>query len=246
MLLNITATTTLMESQVPPPTRDPVAVNVVQNAISALGGSSSISAISDSSAQGTFETSSGSGTFVGQTSGFEFRYSIQTNTDSRILVSGHGSPADVRNGVGVTTGIHILRSTLPYHIPGLVLLQEINNSNYSMTYVGVEDLNGTAVVHVQTVDNSDDIGSEVTPQDWYLDAGTFLPMRVAHRIPDSADPTIYVTTTRDFGSYMAFAGVQVPSSMVINGSSRSVTISSVQFNTGLSPDTFDAPVGGGQ
>lgn len=230
------------------PSRDPQAITIVQNAITALGGAVTTSQISDTTAQGTFQAGSGTGTFTWQTQGAEFRYSTQTNTDTRIFVSGHGAPADVRNGVGVTTGTHVLRSTLPYHVPGLALLQEINNANYSMTFVGPETLNGTSVIHVQTVDNSDTTGSQVTPQDWYFDAGTMLPVRVGHRIPDSADPTNYITATRDFGPYTNVGGVLVPTSITttINGAPRSVTIAPVQFNTGLSPSTFDAPNGGGQ
>jgi len=239
----------LAMSQSTPPTRDAQAVTAVQNAIAALGGTAAISQITDTTAQGTFAAGSDTGTFTWQTSGSDFLYSTQTSTNTRILVSGHGNPADIRNGIGVPTGTHVLRSTLPYQVPGLVLLTEINNANYSLAYVGPETLNGSSVIHVQAVDNSDATGSQVTPQDWYFDAGTFLPVRVGFRVPNSGNPASYVSANTDFGSLSAVLGVLVPSSMALTingGDARTITIASIQFNTGLSPSIFDVPAGGGQ
>lgn len=163
-------------------------------------------------------------------------------------MSGHGTPGDLRNGASFDTGPHVARATLPYHVPGLALLGELNNSNYSITYVGPETRNGLAVIHVQTADNSDDIGSTVTPQDWYFEASSYLPVSVEYRVPDSADMTSFSMLAKDFGAYTQVLGIFVPTIFVnsMDGVSRTVTITSTVFNSGLSPTTFDVPAGGVQ
>lgn len=236
-----------VEAQNPPAVRDASAVTAVQNAITALGGTAALNAISDSTAQGTFlvdpSNPSNTGTFTWQTGGSEFNYTTVSSAMTRTFVSGHGTPGDLQNGVSCPTGPHVVRATLPYHIPGLALLGELNNSNYSMTYVGPETQNGIAVIHVQTADNSDSIGSTVTPQDWYFDASSYLPVSVQYRVPDSVDATVYSALSKNFGTFNQVDSVLVPSSFVntMNGTSRTITVTSLVFNSGLSPSTFDLP-----
>jgi hypothetical protein len=144
-------------------------------------------------------------------------------------------------------GNHLLRSTLAFQVPGVVLLAELNNPHYSFNFIGLETLNGAQVIHIKAVDDSDEIGSLVTPQEWYFDSSSYLPLRVVHRIPDLANPFSYVDGIIDYSAYTTMAGIFVPlrMSVVVDGSSpRTVQISSVQFNTGLSLGTFDV-VGGG-
>jgi hypothetical protein len=164
------------------------------------------------------------------------------------LVSGHGTPTDLRNVATFPAGPQLLRATLPYHIPGLVLLTEVNSSTYSIIYIGSETRKGVAVVHVQTMDNSDSIASTVTPQDWYLDASSYLPVSVQYRIPDPIDAMKYTLLWKDFGGFHPVNGIMVPSSLVINfgGGDQTITITSVVFNSGLTASTFDAPTGGTQ
>ena len=146
------------------------------------------------------------------------------------------------------TGPPVSRATLPFHVPGLVLLNELNNPNYSMTYVGAETRNGALVVHIQSGDYSDSVGATVTPQDWYFDSASYLPIAVQYRVPDSVDATQFSTLTKDFSGWTQVNGVLVPSGFVntMNGASRTITITSLVFNSGLSPTTFVLPAGGTQ
>jgi hypothetical protein len=233
--------------------RDPAALAAIQNAVAALGGAVAIGQISDCTAMGTFQEDasnpSQTGKFTWQTAGSEFNYTVmRSNGSTRTLVSGHGTPGDLRNGVQFETGPHVTRATLPYHVPGLVLLTELNNPNYSFTYIGLENRNGGAVIHVSTGDNSDAIGSSATPQDWYFDPSSSLPVAVQYRVPDSVDASQYSTLAKDFRAWTPVNGVMVPSEFLntINGVSRSIKISSWSFNSNLSPSTFDLPAGGVQ
>jgi hypothetical protein len=223
--------------------RDSSAVSAVQNAVAALGGSAMIGQISDSTTQGTFPGNNGSTTFTWQTEAWEFNYSSQSGSANRTLVSGHGVPADVTNGNVLPIGAHVLRSTLPYHLPGLVLLNELNNQSYSLIYIGREKNNGIQVIHVLTVDNTDLIGSTVTPQDWYLDTGTYLPVSVSFNIPDELNSSSYTPASLVFGSYTQVSNILVPSTFVetILSNNTNFTVQSVTFNTGIPPSAFDVP-----
>lgn len=237
-------------AQAPPPTvRDPAAIAAVQNSIAALGGTANIQ-ISDCTVQGTLQNSanpSQNGSFTWKTSGTEFNYSTQTGTLLRIVVSGHGVPADIENGVTAQIGVQVSRATQPWHVPGLVLLNELNNTSYALSYVGQEVQNGASVIHVKTTDNSDDLGATVTPQDWYFDSSSYLPVSVSHRIPDPLDASRYTTASITFGGFTQLNGIAVASSLanIIGDETRTVTITSVVFNSGLPSSTFDAPVVGG-
>ena len=241
-----------VSAQTSPAVRDPLAVAAVQNAIAALGSTANISQIADCTAQGNIGNPANPdspGTFVWQIAGNEFNYTTHISGMDRTFLSGHGTPADLRNGDPAPTGPHVVRATLPFHIPGLVLLTELGNPNYSITYIGPETQNGLAVIHVQTADNSDSIGASVTPQDWYFDSSTFLPISLQYRVPDSVNATQYSTITKTFTSWTQVNGVTVPAAFIntMNPSaSRTVTITSIVFNSGLSPSTFDPPTGGGQ
>jgi hypothetical protein len=230
------------------PVRDAAAVSAVQNAIAALGGTAALNQISDSTVQGSFQNSANpaaSGTFTWQTAGVEFNYTTVTGGATRAVLSGHGVPADLENGASVPIWSQVVRALQPWHLPGLILLNELNNSNYSLTYVGQEVQNGTTVIHVQTSDTSDSIGTSVTPQDWYFDQSTYLPVSLSRRIPDVSNAIVYTMAFQSFGPFMQVNQVLVSSTFAVttaNGT-KTFTVSSVVFNSGLPPSTFDPPGG---
>jgi hypothetical protein len=223
--------------------RDQSAVAAVQNAIAASGGTANLSQITDCTTQGTFpdpNDPTNQASFAWKTAGSDFNYTVQSSKMSRIFVSGLGTPADKQNGNLVLVGPHVLRSTLPYHIPGLVLLTELNNSNYSILYVGPEKRNGVSVIHIQTADKSDNIGSNVTPQDWYFDATSYLPVTVSYRVPDDANYLSCLSESLDFSALQQVDGVLIPFTEVSTtlAGAYTITITSVVFNSGLPPSTF--------
>jgi hypothetical protein len=220
-------------------------VTAIQFAISALGGGSALAQISDCTVLGTFPSNDGTANFTWQTEGNDFNYSSQTSSTTRTLVSGHGNPADITNENVLPIGAYTIRADLPYHIPGLVLYNELQNNSYSIIYIGQEQQNGVNVVHVQTVDQSDLLGSNLTPQDWYLDSNNYLPVSVSYRIPDEIDSSSYANGSMSFNAFTQVNNVLVPFglSTSVVGNTRAITISSFVFNTGIPPSTFDVPGG---
>jgi len=109
------------------------------------------------------------------------------------------------------------------------------------------------VVRVRTSLDEDRISSVVSPQEWYLDATTGLPLRVEFRVPeishDITHPLDYEAEAFDFSNYQRVGGMLVPHSLAAysQGSPKAVImVTSVNFNQGLSPTEFDAPTGGTQ
>jgi hypothetical protein len=233
------------------PVRDPVAVSTIQSAIAAMGGVTAVGTIQSSIAQGTSvdtpDDGNGSTNFVWSHSGQEFRYENVAAVGSHVFVSNSGSPCDIEGNTVVPSASHVARASLPFHIPALVLFNELSSSNYTLIYVGVAPLNGISAVHIQTIDHSDPVGQLVTPQDWYFDSTTSLPVSVQYRIPSAADPQIWFAGSISFGNYQAVNGALLPFRLTIQegeGAAPTVvaTISSITFNTPISSTQCGAPL----
>jgi hypothetical protein len=92
------------------------------------------------------------------------------------------------------------------------------------------------------------VGTLVTPQDWYFDPVSFLPVRVDYRLPYEFDATHADPVSIEFANFQSVGGIFVPFQLRLKVifSSTVVTVTTATFNTGLSPSTFDPPSGGGQ
>lgn len=225
--------------------RDVAAIGIINNAIQALGGSASVLQITDCTVQGSIQIGAdasapiGNFTFMASKNGF--RYGVQfPNGEQKLFLSGTGTPVSYRNGVAHYPGSQVARAALPFYVPGFVLAAELANPNYSVTLVGQETRNGISVTHIHTVDTSDEEGSKVTHQDWYFDSTTSLPVAVEYRIPDDIDLMKFAPGSDEFSDYRPVNGVLVPFAIraSLGGSPKFITVSSVAFNTGISPLEF--------
>lgn len=231
--------------------QDPAAVATIQAALTALGGATNMALIQNSVVQGTSVDTPGNGSgptnFTWTYQGSDFRDENDAGPNTNILVSNSGSPEDYQGSAWVNVQPFVGRANLPFHIPGLVLYNELNNPNYTLTFVGLTTVNGTAAVEVDTADNSDTIGPLVTPQQWYFDATTTLPLRVQFRIPDPTNALAFQAGTTDFANYQAVSGVLVPYQLTMKEGplSFTATVTSAAFNVPIDPSIF-TPSGGAQ
>ena len=170
----------------------------------------------------------------------------RANGGTNVFLSGHGSPAWVMNGNTSALNYYMARASLPFYLPTLVLFQELSNPIYTLKYVGVVQLNGTNVVQVHISDDSDPVGTMVTPQEWYFDPVSFLPVRVQYREPSNENASDYANATFDMSQFVPFNGVLVPTTISYSNGvvSETITISAVTFNSGVSQSVFDPPQGG--
>jgi hypothetical protein len=233
------------------PERDSAAISTLQSAITALGGSNVISAIQDCILTGTISYNDGSSkTFNWTIAGIEFRRELDfPNGGSNIFFSGHGSPAWTRNGTTSVLNYHVARANLPFYLPPYVLYQELDNPIYTLRYVGAAQLNGKNAIQVHISDDSDKAGTLVTPQEWYFDPVSFLPLQVQFRQPSNENAANYLNATFNLSQFTPFNGVLVPSTISYsqnNVANEVIAIGTVTFNTGVPPQVFDPPQGGGQ
>jgi hypothetical protein len=230
------------------PERDAAAVSTLQSAITALGGSNAVAAIQDCILTGSIANQDGTSTnFTWTIAGSEFR--IETTTGkggSNVFLSGHGSPAWVLNGNTSALNYYVARANLPFYLPPYVLLQELQNPIYTLKYVGAVQLNGTNVIQVHISDDSDPVGTLVTPQEWYFDSVSFLPVRVQVREPANESAANYGTATYDMSQFVSVKGVLVPYKISYSNDTTNevLSIGTVTFNSGVSQDVFDPPQGG--
>jgi hypothetical protein len=132
----------------------------------------------------------------------------------------------------------VARANLPFYLPPYVLFQELNNPIYTLKYVGPVQLNGNQVIQVHISDDSDPVGTQVTPQEWYFDPVSFLPVRVQFREPANENMSQFTL----FDAVLAPATISYSNGVV----SETITIGAVTFNSGVSQSVFDPPQGGQQ
>jgi len=234
------------------PVRDPAALTILQNNLAATGGVGVWSSIQDWTLIGTVSTS-GSGqsssnfSWIG--SGVEFRMETDTGPATSVFYSGHGAPARSFNGDLSALHQFVARANPPFYLPGVCILQELNNQALTIQYVGGIQIHGTAAVQIHVSDDSNPESSLVTPHEWYFDASTFLPLEVQFRLPPNENAGDYLVGILDFWQFQVVGGLSVPSQTTIsraNAPTKTVAVASVAFNSGVSPSTFDPPQGGGQ
>jgi hypothetical protein len=252
LLIFFVSQVAIAQSPTPSPSqaaRDAQAVAVAQNALAAMGGTSVVSQVQNSVVQGTSvdQSTAESGTlnFIWTYSGNEFRNENNGATGSHVLVSNSGNPTDFSDGKWVSPPPVVARTNLPYHIPALVLLNELNNSGYTFVFLGPATINGNNAIHVQTCDNSDIIGHFFTAQDWYFDPATGLPLRVEYSYPISQDYRESVHGSIDFAEFKPVTGILVPFQLTMHDGpiSSVASINSVVFNTTLDAKGFTPSTG---
>jgi hypothetical protein len=239
-------------SQTQPPVRDQQALKIVEAAINNLGATNSASAIQDCVLIGTSESDSNPSLrkeFTWTIAGNEFRFEGTNAKGTGSFVSGHGSPANTFNGKVSRINYHVGRANLPYYLPGLLLSRELANPNFALKYIGPANVNGRQTVQVHLSDGTDKIATLVTPQEWYFDLGSGLPLRVEFHIPANENAADFVKGTYDFSDFRSVNGMLTPFRVSFSQEPqplRVITFSSVTFNVGVAPSVFDAPKGVGQ
>lgn len=234
------------------PVRDAQAIATLQSAISALGGMSAAAAIQDFSIQGTEQYATNPdptpATFTWLNSGVEFSFTVQNGNGTYTALSGHGTPYQLKHGNWIPFPPYVARSVLAFHNPVFVLYTELLNQSYSLQYVGAAVVDNKPAIQIHTANNSDSTGQYVTPQEWYFDPTSFLPVRVEYKIPDDRNVQGSTTGSEEFSNYQSISGLMVPYQINIEVLHLQLiaNVSSVVFNSGLPPSIFNPPTGSAQ
>jgi len=181
--------------------------------------------------------------------GTEFCIQVVTGGTTSQFFSGHGSPARVVNGTVNNLNYFVARANPPLYLPATEFTQDLANAVLTIQYIGTATTHGVPSVQVHISDDSDTVGSLVTPHDWFLDATTYMPLEVQFRIPPNENASDYTDGTMDFWQFQAVGTLQIPANLSLttdDGTTKTFSVSSTAFNTGVPPSTFDPPQGGGQ
>jgi len=264
LLLYVLIPTCLLAQQTPStavstsstPVRDPQAVALVQQSLTAMGGTA-VGAILNAQVQGTLtptassDVPSGNFTWLDDFSGasFEFRDEVDTTDAVRVEVSGHGSPA-VQQGTTINPlRSHVTYTALPYHLPAVLLSREMANGKYSIHMAGPVTVEARPALQVIINSDAGTLDKYLSEQHWDFDAASGLPLRIEYRLPNVYYSDQWVQAAVEFSNYKVVSGLAVPFQVTFFEDSKAVaaaTISSVTFNVGTSSSQFDLLTGGAQ
>ena len=230
------------------PTRDSRGLSIIQSALTAMGGVTAIGAVQNwqilAQAQGSPQMGGMVKTVRWEQSGAEFRMSstFAATGKTNATVTGHGSPATVQNGATAALPSHVVSALFIPALAGPVLLNEVQNTNYSVEDGGTQTLNSKSVVVVRTMLPT----KPLTAQTWYFDATTNLPVRVEYRLPTVRTAAFSLPGAADFSNFRPVAGILYPFQIVTWRQGLQVeviTLQSVSVNAAVSPNDFDAAGG---
>lgn len=234
-----------------PPVRDPQAIAAVERVLTALGGQAAQLQIRTTSLQGTVETANSAvpGSFLWEDdlSGPkpEFRKELHFGSSTRIFVSGHGSPVASHDGVRRSLMQHTALASPPFYLPGVVLATALRYPHVSIRLIHDDR---SPLIHVLTSWDLNPLTAFITPQDWYFDPGTLLPVRVEYRVPNTENASKAEPASLEFSDFRSISGIGVPFRVVSHGpdgQTRVFTVTSAQTNIPFSPSYFEVN-GGGQ
>jgi hypothetical protein len=115
-----------------------------------------------------------------------------------------------------------------WFLPALVIEGLLQDPSYSVTYSGIEDLNGASVRHFQAFD-------------LYLDATTFLPVALDFTTHPANNALQNIPIGIEFSDYRAANGVATPfhvQKFLQRSLLLDITITSVAIDSGLPPGDF--------
>lgn len=250
---NVAASQHASSPTAPSPRRDPQALAVLQSSVAAMGNTLP----ADSTATGNVTITAGSETSQGTvrilTRGTN-QTSIQFQTTnvnwSVIYSSGQASRVD-------TTGTSVLPMELAassqcLYFPLPFLSGLLNNSDFSLQYVGQESLDSSQANHIRvqnTYASSPSLQflSDFTTADIWLHASTALPVRISstRRSGGGSSPKIPISVS--YSNYQKVSGVQYPFTVqeYFTGTLWAITsIQSVTFNSGLTDANFPITLDG--
>lgn len=246
LLFGLTVGSKIAYSQI---TRDQQAIAVLQQAISAMGGSDNIAGITTAAVSGhltwSHDGQRSTRQFLTQfrfsNNSVSFRRELTDENGTTIFASGRQKPVfQAANNNAHRFGAHVALAASSFETPAVLLSLELANPNCELMYIAADP---GQPLHVRTEDEANETSQAVTSQDWYFDPNTLLPIRVVYKSPDVNDPSIYAKTTLDYLGFQTIASIAFPTEIrsYIDGQlDTDSTIEAAQVNIGL-PQDFDMP-----
>lgn len=231
-----------------PPVRDPQAVSIIQQSISAMGQG----VPSDSTATGTVTLTAGSlvdsGTITILTRGTS-QTSEQMQTQSggyQAINYSNGQASQLQETTSNSLQMELVVTSQSPDFPLPFLSAAINNSDDSIQYLGQETLGNVSVLHIRfwNIFASTGTSSPLAPlstYDVWIDASSFLLVQLSYISQPYQGTSPRTRMQVNYSNYQSFSGILYPTTInkSINGTPwAAITIQSVQFNSGLTDSSF--------
>jgi hypothetical protein len=233
-------------------TRDPQAMSVLSNAVTALGGSA-IAAIQDTVVQATFTPpqghGAGPGTVTFKTKGAnKIRSDASNGSATAIAIFNNGREfRTTPKGLTPAQSANADHKRIE-HLPALMLAQELARNDFSASYVGKETVEGHSVNHIRLfrISNRNPAAdAQLTKNselNVFVDAQTYQIVKISFPYVAETDWRQSVPMEIYYDAYQTVNGIAVPFHVrtVFNGQpAGELQVTSVAINQGTPDSVFN-------
>ena len=236
------------------PVRDPQAISVLNQSLSAAGGLVPISAVQDYTGTGNIAYSWADQSVQcplivrGMGTG-NFRIDASLSNGTRTwAASGYSGVLITPDGTRQQTAFYNLMTAGSMTLPYVRIAAILGDSTTSIAYVGLVSVNGGQAYQVHfapAVDPSITANNSLPGLgafDVFFDPTSFLVTRLTETVRSETDFTTTYPHQIDFSNYQTTGGIQAPLTIAetVNGQTTwTMTLSSLTFNNGLTDDIFN-------
>jgi outer membrane lipoprotein-sorting protein len=233
--------------------RDPQAVNILTQAANAAGGIRVLTTIQDFKGNGTItyywggQEIQGNATLKGRGTG-QFRLEALLPDGLQTVIVNNGTGSVVQsNGPSQSIPFHDAVNLGSLTFPFAYMASAAQDSAISVTYLGLEMVDGKSVQHIHTqrmplAQNKQMLlWSRLTSRDYYIDPVSLQLIKTSDLFHPKDSSNIDIPHDMVFADYRVVDGVLVPFSIneYVAGQHRStIQLSQITLNTGLSDSDF--------
>lgn len=240
------------------PQRDAAAVAVISKAIAAMGFTTATVPMTvrlTGSVSPTPGSEDPAGTFTSvvelSASGYQVRneFEYAKNGMQTLFIAGQKGAAFGFGKRVINMSAHLAAITAPSQMPVFELIRAAAKQEYHLSRAASLQVGGVAAVHIKISDETDSVTHAVTPQDWYFDPISGLPLRWEFQVPNTFNATARSVTkgAKEYSNYQVVNGMLLPMQTTYyrGGQARSVTtVKSAELNVPIPASAFDLPKGG--
>lgn len=229
------------------PTRDPQAVAVLRQSVTAMGGVVPADSVATGSVTIIAGSSKETGTIRIQTRGLDqTSEQISTSTRSYGQVYSRGRAAESRGDTKRKVSLERAVSTQSMSFPLLIVAATVNSSLFGAVYVGLEETADCKCHHIRIWESFADkpklqAVAEVSEKEIWIDVTTGMVRKIAYQIRENRGDGPILPVEVTFSDYRAINGIAYPFTIQtsLNGTPFStVAIQRVTFNSGLQETQF--------
>jgi len=230
----------------PPAQRDPKALAVLQQSLTAMGGSIPADVILTGSVVLVAGSTNENDTVRILIRGIDqSSEQLTTPRGTFQLTRSRAQAAQHVNGVTKQLPLELVVTSHTSLFPLLLVGRALGTTQVRLQYLGLEAVSGSQLHHIQIADTFADPRlshlTDFSKQDLWIDATTLFPSKLLHERRASRGPIYPTRVEIGFSNYIGAAGVLYPSQIQrsVNGTLyQTIRIEALALNTGLTDADF--------